>query len=370
MGKDGGKIDKTFLFLLAGIVLFGLIVLASASGPVAYERFGDSYYFLKHQVLAGLLPGLAAFFITFTVPYTKWKKFAFPAMILSIILLILVFIPGLGTDFGTFANSWVILGPISFQPSEVVKLTFLMYLAAWLATRRDDLKDLKSGLVPFVLILGVISLLMILQPDLGTLSIITAMAFILYFIAGGPMVYLLGLAGVGAGALMLAIKSSPYRAARFMTFLQPELDPQGIGYQINQSLLAIGSGGFFGRGYGHSLQKFQYLPEVVGDSIFAVIGEELGFLFTSLFLAALLIFILRGLSIAEGAKDDFGKYLVVGIMAWFGVQAFVNIGSMIGIMPITGVPLPFLSYGGTSYAISLAAMGLVLNVSRYAAQKN
>ncbi|MDP2631784.1 MAG: putative lipid II flippase FtsW [Candidatus Uhrbacteria bacterium] len=358
------KIDKTFLFLVIGITLFGLIILTSASSPLGYDKFGDSYYFIKHQLTLGLLPGIAAFLLTISIPYKKWKTVAFPMLLISVGLLILVFIPGVGADFGTFANSWVDLGAFSFQPSEIVKLTFLIYLAAWMEKRRDELKDFHSGLVPFLIILGIISTLMLLQPDLGTLSIIAAMAFVIYFVAGGPLVYLMGIGASGVAAFLLAIQTSPYRAARFMTFLHPELDPQGVGYQINQALLAIGSGGFFGRGYGHSLQKFQYLPEVAGDSIFAIMSEELGFVFTAAFLLVFLFLILRGLKIAEMSDDNFGKFLVVGIIAWFGVQAFVNIGAMLGVMPITGVPLPFMSYGGTSLVVSLAASGLILNVSK------
>ncbi len=178
------------------------------------------------------------------------------------------------------------------------------------------------------------------------------------------MTHIAGMGAFGAGLFAIAIKLSPYRAERFMTFLHPELDPLGVGYQINQALLAIGSGGLFGRGYGHSLQKFQYLPEVAGDSIFAVMSEELGFIFTTLFILAFIAMIMRGLRIAEKARDAFGTYLVVGVMVWFGFQALVNIGAMVGVMPITGVPLPFVSYGGTALAVSLSAVGVVLNVSK------
>lgn len=334
---------------------------------MGYERFGDSYYFFKHQLFLGIIPGLIAMTATFLIPYESWKKYAFPMLAVSIGLLILVFIPGIGQDFGTFANSWVAVGGFTFQPSEIAKLTFLFYLAAWMAKQGDQIKDLESGLIPFLVILGVMTTLMLLQPDLGTLSIIASMALVIYFVAGGPITHLLGMAALGTGLFAIAIRISPYRAARFMTFLHPELDPQGVGYQINQALLAIGSGGLFGRGYGHSLQKFQYLPEVAGDSIFAVMSEELGFFFTSLFLVAFAIMLLRGLKIAEGAPDDFGKYLVVGVIAWFGIQALVNIGAMMGILPITGVPLPFVSYGGTALTVSLAAVGVVLNVSKASA---
>lgn len=362
--NERGQLDTTFLLLVGILVIFGLVILTSSSSPVGYERFGDSYYFLKHQLSSGLLPGVIAFLITFFLPYHLYRKWAFPMLGISVLLLILVFIPGIGRDYGTIAKSWIEIGPVAFQPAEFVKITYLIYLAAWMEKRQGELKDFHAGFLPFITILSVICVLMFLQPDLGTLSIIVAMSLVIYFVAGGPLVYLLGLGAVGSVALGIAIQSSKYRVARFTTFLHPELDPQGIGYQINQALLAIGSGGLFGRGYGHSLQKFQYLPEVAGDSIFAVMSEELGFLLTCGFLLGFLFFLLRGLKIAERASDDFGKFLVTGIIAWFGFQAFINIGAMVGILPITGVPLPFLSYGGTSLVVSLAAVGIVLNVSR------
>ena len=360
-----GQVDRVFLAYILGLLVFGLIMLTSASGPLGYDRFGDSYYFLKHQLIQGALPGIAVLVIASKIKYQAYKKHAFLLLVVSIVLLVLVFIPGIGTDFGTFANSWVQIGSFSFQPSEIVKLTFFLYLAAWMVERsHGEIHDVRAGLMPFLIILGIITILMMLQPDLGTLSIIASVSFIMYFVAGGPLRHLLGLGALCLGAFAIAIKASPYRAARLMTFLHPELDPQGIGYQITQALLAIGSGGIFGRGYGHSLQKFQYLPEVVGDSIFAVMAEELGFVFTLLFIAAFLGMLLRGLDIAKGAKDRFGKYLVVGIISWFGVQAFVNIGAIVGVMPLTGVPLPFMSYGGTALVVSLAAAGVVLNVSK------
>jgi len=364
------KIDKVFLITVVAIAVFGLVMLTSASGPVAYARFGDNFYYLKHQLLIGAIPGGIAFLAGALIPHELWKKFALPMLFISIMLLLLVFIPGIGADFGTFAKSWVVIGGISFQPAEFVKLTFLFYLAAWLEKRGDDLKDIGSGLVPFLWVLGTIGMLIYLQPDLGTLSIIVSTAFVVYFVAGGPILHLAGLGLAGAGLFFAAVTMSPYRAARFMTFLHPELDPQGIGYQINQALLAVGSGGFFGRGYGHSLQKFQYLPEVIGDSIFAVVSEEMGFLFTALFVLLFGFFIMRGLKIAENADSKFGTYLAVGIIAWFGIQALVNVGAILGLMPLTGVPLPFLSYGGTSLVITLAASGVLLNISKGTNQAN
>ncbi len=365
MKSSTKSIDILLLCIVSTIVFFGLIMLWSASAPSGYDQFGDSYYFLKHQLIFGLIPGIAALLAFSRIPYTFWQKHAFHLLILSIVLLILVFIPGFSAGIGT-AHSWISIGGIfSLQPSEVVKMTFLFYLAAWLGKRDEyGVKDVHSGFLPFLLVLGTIMLLMILQPDVGTMSIIAAMSLVVYFVAGAPLTYVFGLIATGIGMLTLLITMAPYRAARFTTFLNPELDPQGIGYHINQALLAIGSGGIFGVGYGHSRQKFQYLPEVSGDSIFAVISEELGFIFALLTLALFTVFLWRLLRIAQQTPDKFGKYFVIGVGAWITIQAFVNIGSMVALLPITGVPLPFISYGGTSLAVTLAAIGVVLNISR------
>lgn len=360
--------DRGFLALLAGLVLFGFVMLASASYPQGLAKFGNGYYFVIHQLIFGLLPGLAGFLIASTVPYTAYRKFAAPMLFFSIILLVLVFVPGIGATYGG-AQSWIQIGSFSLQPSEIVKLTFLLYLAGWLEKRsHEELRTFSQSALPFLCVLGLIAFLLVKEPDTGTMAIIVAQAFAVYFVAGAPLRDL-AFFGVGGGALLfLLIKLTPYRAARFTTFLHPELDPQGVGYHINQALLAIGSGGFFGRGYGHSLQKFQYLPEVSGDSIFAVMGEELGWLLTTAFLILYVSFVVRGLKIADRAPDAFGKYLVVGIMTWIGVQAVVNIGAMVGLLPITGVPLPFVSYGGTALAVSLTAMGIVTNIARHSAR--
>lgn len=365
MRHSSSTIDYPLLLIVGAIIFFGLIMLWSASAPSGYEEFSDSYYFVKHQLIFGFIPGLAALLALSRIPYTFWRTHAFNLLILSIVLLVLVFIPGFSAGIGT-AHSWISIGGVfSLQPSEIVKLTFLFYLAAWLGGRDErGVKDVHSGFLPFLLVLGTIMLLMILQPDVGTMSIIAAMALVVYFVAGAPLAYVLGLIAAGVGALTLLITTAPYRAARFTTFLHPELDPQGIGYHINQALLAIGSGGFFGVGYGHSRQKFQYLPEVAGDSIFAVIAEELGFVFALITMALFLLLLWRLLAIAQNTSDRFAKYFVIGVAAWLTLQAFVNIGSMVALMPITGVPLPFISYGGTSLAIAMAAIGVVLNMSK------
>lgn len=358
-------VDYVLLGLTLGLVIFGLVVLLSASGPQGYERFQDTYWYVKHQLLFGILPGLVCLYLFSRIPYVFWKRVAAPLFFLSIVLLVLVFIPGIGADFGT-AQSWIAIGGFSFQPSEIVKLTFLLYLAAWFENRADkDVKNVSSGLVPFLTSLGIIMVLIVLQPDVGTMSVIIAIAIAVYFAAGAPWSHLAALAGGGAFLFFLLIRLAPYRAARFTTFLHPELDPQGVGYHINQALLAVGSGGLLGLGYGRSRQKFQYLPEVTSDSIFAIIAEELGFFFAAGFIILLIAFVYRLLGIAARARDKFGQYIVVGVAVWVIFQAFVNIGAMLGILPITGIPLPLISYGGTSMIVMLSAIGIALNVSRY-----
>ncbi len=358
--------DRTFLALLGSLVLFGLVVLASASGPIGFVKFHDTYYFLKHQIIFGLLPGAIFFLVASKIPYGIYRRYAGLMLIISIVLLLSVFIPGLGTDLGTFATQWITLGTFSVQPSEIVKLTFLFYLAAWMEKRNSqEIRNIHSSLIPFAFVLSIVTVILLLQRDTGTIGIIIAMALGVYFVAGAPIRYFVGFGAAGAILFAGLMKFSSYRYNRLIAFLHPELDPKGAGYHINQALLAIGSGGFLGRGYGNSLQKYQYLPEVSGDSIFAVIAEELGFVLTTAFLVLYLAFLQRGLVIAAKAKDPFGRYLAAGVMSWIGAQTVINISAMLGLLPITGVPLPFVSYGGTALAVTLTAVGVVVNVSSY-----
>jgi len=356
--------DYKFIITLGLIVIFGLIMLSSASVSLAFEKFHNSYYYLRHQMIYGLIPGLAMLLFFSFFDYRKLKKFSFWFLVISIVLLVLVFIPGIGAGYGT-ARSWLNMFGTSFQPSELVKLTFLIYLASWLENRgHKKASDFSEGLKPFLTVLGLVALLLILQPDLGTMTIIILVSLTVYFIGGANLLHIIGIGFGSLIGLFILVKIAPYRAARLMTFLHPELDPQGIGYHINQAFLAIGSGGFWGRGFGMSRQKFQYLPEVAGDSIFAIIAEELGFIFCIFLVLAFLYLIYRGFKIAQSAPDNFAKLLVVGIMAWIIIQSFVNIGAMVGLLPLTGVPLPFISYGGTALAVLLAACGIVINISR------
>jgi cell division protein FtsW len=355
--------DPILISTIFIILIFGLIMLSSAGVVVSFEKFGDANYLIKHQIFFGLIPGLILLFFTSRIDYRLWQKFALPLLIFSIIFLILVFIPGLGQSYGR-AKSWINVFGVSVQPSEIVKLVFILYLSAWLSKRGKEVPHFFYGFLPFLIFLSLISFLIALQPDIGTMSIIVLIALIIYF-AAGAKVWHLGLVGLGGlSIIFVLIKIAPYRLARFLVFLNPELDPQGIGYHLKQAFLAIGSGGLFGRGLGFSRQKYLYLPEVTGDSIFAIIAEELGFIFTVLLVILFLILMFRGLRLARLAPDNFSRLTVVGIISWFIFQAMINIGAMVGLLPLTGLPLPFISYGGTALAVSLAAVGILINISR------
>lgn len=365
------QLDPVIVGLTVALVVFGLIMLMSATGPIGVQRSGDSLYYVKHQLLVGILPGMALFFLFALIDYRFWRALAFPSLVITILLLISVYLPGIGMVFGG-SHSWIKLGPISFQPSELAKLTFLIYLSAWLARRHEESSDPKSGVLPFFMALGAVMLLLVLEPDTGSMAVVVGSSLLLYFMSGAPVVWFLGLGALGAGLVALLIKLSPYRAARFMTFLHPELDPQGIGYHINQAILAIGSGGFWGLGYGHSRQKYLYLPEVEADSIVAVIAEEMGFFVMMILVAVFGALIWRCFKIARETNDRFGSFLAAGVGSWLGIQILLNIASMSGLMPMTGVTLPFISHGGSAMTVLLGAMGLVAgipirNAKRYGA---
>ena len=354
--------DKSLISAVFLVVLFGLIVLSSASSIIAYDKFGDAYYYFKHQLL-GLGLGLVAFWFFAKTDYHVWKKYAFGFLIFSIVLLLLVFIPGLSAEWGK-SRSWINIFGYSLQPSEFVKLSFLLYLAAWLEVRKEKLHDINLGIGPFVVILGLIAFLMLLQPDIGTLSIIAVTSLIVYFVGGGKFSHVLGIILIGIVAVFLLVQAKPYQANRFKCFFDPEYSKQDICYQVNQSLIAVGSGGFWGRGLGESRQKYMYLPEATGDSIFAIMAEEIGFFFVSIFVLGYLFIFYRGFLIAKYAPDDFGKILSIGIVSWIIIQALINIGGTVNVIPMTGVPLPLVSYGGTAILASLAAFGILVNISK------
>ena len=358
------KPDYKFLGIFGAIVLIGLAVLASASAVEGVERFDDGYYFLKHQLVNGVLPGIVLFFIFSKIDYHLIKKVAPIALGITVFFLVLVLIPGIGVSFGG-AKRWInVFGLFNFQPSEIIKITFLVYLASWLSAKKDDIKKTKDIFITFVFSLGIVSMLLLMEPDLGTLSVIIAFSFVMYFVAGGKLSHIGIFLGIMAIGLALMILIEPYRFDRFSVFLHPELDPKGIGYHVNQAMMAVGSGGILGLGYGHSRQKYNFLPEVTSDSIFAIMAEELGLIVVMGILFLFLNWLLRGINIARSAHDDFGKLLGAGIVAWIGYQTLAHIGANIALVPLTGVPMPFFSYGGTALASLFAAIGIMANISK------
>lgn len=360
--KGEHESDKPLIFLVGVIIIFGLIMLSSASSVIAYNTYHDSYYFFKHQFF-GLVLGLAAAWAFSKIDYHVWRKYALWMLIASIALLLLVFIPGLSAKWGT-SRSWINVFGFSLQPAEFVKITFLLYLAAWLEGRKKQLAEVSRGIGPFMVILGAIALLMILQPDLGTLTIIALSSLVVYFIGGGSIKHIVGIILLGVMVLVIMVNYYPYQANRFKCFFNPSFSKQEYCYQINQSLIAIGSGGFWGRGLGASRQKFLYLPQAQNDAIFPIISEETGLIFSTILILLYLALFYRGYVIAKRAPDDFGKILAIGIVSWIVFQALINIGGMVNIMPMTGVPLPMVSYGGSAMLVALASIGILANISK------
>ncbi|MDP3970272.1 MAG: putative lipid II flippase FtsW [bacterium] len=363
--------NYTLIGILAVLVVFGLVMLSSASSVAGFEKFGDPNYFVKHQILYGVIVGVPLLWVISKIDYHLWKKYAFPMMLVSILLLFLVFVPGFSLEL-LGAKRWIGIGGISFQPSELVKITFLIYLAVWLEAREKEIHDYSSGLMPFLIMIGFLVFMIAgVQRDLGTMIVIGVISVSVYFVAGAPWRHLMIVLGIGLTGITFFIKILPmivpsfsYRANRLTVFLNPDLDPLGIGYHINQALLAIGSGGILGLGLGHSRQKFNYLPEASGDSIFAVIAEEMGFLISAGLVVLFLFFMIEGYKIAKNAPDVYGKVIATGITTWIIFQAAVNIMAMLSLLPLTGIPLPFISYGSSSLVTLFVAMGILINISR------
>ena len=348
------RCDWTLLGLILILTVFGVIMVGNASVIEAQQNFGNKFYLFRLQArwaLVGILTMTAALFFD----YRRLKKIAAPFQLVTLFLLGIVLLPKIGTQI-MGARRWLGFGGFNFQPSELVKLSFILYLSAHFSQ--------KKKIWP-LLVLGVVILtLIMLEPDLGTAIIICATSVIVYFISGAPILAIggIGILGILGGIVLIAF--SPYRRERVMTFLNLSRDPLGASYHVRQILIAIGSGGIFGLGLGQSRQKFEYLPAVTTDSIFAVIGEELGFVGASIVVFIFLFLIWRGIKIAANAPDEFGKLLAVGITSWIGLQAMINLAAMVALVPLTGVPLPFISYGGSSLVIALTGIGILLNISR------
>lgn len=354
------------LLVMSGILLAtGILILASVSTSFSLQRTGTSFYFLNHQLLLGLLPGLIFGTAAFFMPLSFFKRWGFVALLLNMVLLAAVFLPVIGGHEGG-ASRWIYVGSFSFQPSELLKLTFILYMASWLAGRSSNAKkeSLKTTLLPFVAVMGIISLFLILQPDVGTLGVIAATGLAMYFLGGTPIWHTFALMEFGCAALAFVVLIAPYRISRFLVFINPSLDPLGQGYQAKQALIGIGSGGLLGTGLGLSFQKFGTLPEPMSDSIFAVFAEETGFIGSALLILLFAALVWRVFVIAKRVPDRFSSLVATGIGIWIFLQASINIGAMLGLLPLTGIPLPFISYGGSALASELIAMGILLNISK------
>lgn len=365
------RIDLLLLGTTVVLTLFGLAMLASVSVYESYQLtlrlygVGTNSFYLWRTFIHVLL-GIGVMFTTTVLPYRLWEHFAKVLYFATIFLLLLVLIPGINAGWGT-SWSWLRVGPFSVQPSEVLKLTLIFYLSVWLQKREQLIGTFKEGFVPFVTLLLVSTFLIAIQPDLGSFLVICAIAAAMFFIAGGSFFHLTLGGGLAAILGLPIILQKEYIRERFMAFLY--LNDQNIadkfGYQIRQALITIGSGGFFGVGYGKSTQKFGYLPEVKGDMIFSAMAEELGFMRLLIVLAMYAILVYRGYRIAEHAPDRFGFLLATGITTWIAVQTLINIAVNIGLFPLTGLTLPFISYGGSSLIALLAAVGILLNISMH-----
>ena len=363
--RAGHPPDYWLLTTVLMLLMFGTVMVFSASFAIGIENEGgNSYYFLTRQVIWVTI-GLAALLVTMNIDYHVWRRLALPGMLLVLILLaVVVLVPAAGTEAGG-ATRWIPLGPLSFQPSEVAKPIVVIYLAEWLSQKGAKVRDFSYGLVPFAIYLGLLVGLVMLQPDLGTSAVLASIGIGMFLVAGADLVQFSGLIATGGVAFLVLALGASYRRARILIFLNPDADPLNLGWQLKQARLALGSGGIFGLGLGASRQKFAWLPAAQNDAIFAVIGEELGLIGCSFVLLLFLALAWRGYRVATKAPDAFGSLVGVGIVTWIIFQAAINIGGITMTIPFTGVPLPFISYGGTSLAVSLAAIGILLNISRH-----
>lgn len=362
--SSAAHFDRYFLGVVVTICIIGVLTFVSASLGVLARDAELFYGVLFNQIVLGFVGGLLLLWLALKVPYTFWRRYAFYVFIATLVLTVAVFIPHLGFSHGG-ARRWIGLGPVSFQPAELLKLGITIYIAGWLAWVQKKGSDLKYKILPVLGFLGLSALILLKQPDTKSLILIICATGAMLFVSGVSWKKIIILGAIGALCIGALAFFRPYVMSRVTTFLHPDRDPTGSSYQLQQSLIAIGSGGAFGRGLGQSVQKFSYLPEPQGDSIFAVFGEEFGF-FGSVILVILYIFLaVRGYKIALRAPDRFSQYLVTGITTLLVAQSFLNIMSLVGLFPLTGVPLVFVSHGGTSLAIALGAVGIILNVSKY-----
>ncbi len=354
--KATGMGDRWLLAATVVLSGIGILMVYDSSVAIALRDFANPYHFVRDQI-KWLCLGFIAFGVFSRLPYTIFRQFAVPMLIGTLILLLAVFVPGFGVR-ALGAHRWLNFGIFIVQPAELAKLTMVIYLSAWFSTKE------RGRLLAFMLLIGMVVGLVVIEPDLGTAVTILTTALALYFLSGAPVMHFVGLIPLLLAAVGGLAVVQPYRLRRVLTFLNPELDPLGSSYQIRQVLLALGSGGLFGVGLGKSRQKYEYLPEANTDSIFAILGEETGFVGAAIVVLLFLFLVWRCFKIARRVNEPFGKLLVLGIGSWIGTQTFINIGSMVAVLPLTGVPLPLISYGGSNLVITLGALGIVYNISK------
>ena len=359
------KLNRLLITFSLLLLVVGLIALISASAVIGEQEYGDVYHFVKKQLLLGIFLGLILAWVASKINYRSLTKLSLILLILNIVLLLLCFIPAL-QPLGSPARRWLRVGPVNFQPSEFIKLTYILFLAGLLSRFSID-KRRKMNAIPFIIFvstLAIIAFIIFQQPATGTLLVLGLSSISVYIVAGMSMLQFFSLGTTSILGLTFLIQRTCYRLQRILSFWSPESDPLGKGYHIIQSLIGIGSGGLFGIGFGRSIQKFNYLPESHTDAIFSIIAEEFGFLGSSLIIILFLILISIGLKIAKKAPDNLGKFLAIGLTCNIGFQAFINIAAMCKLLPITGIPLPFISYGPSSLVATLISLGILSNIAK------
>ncbi len=359
-GKRMGEIDYGIFCTIMLLLAVGVVMVYSASSYYAMFHYNDSMHYLKRQVIWSVL-GVASMMFMMALDYHKLKKYTFIALIITVPLLLLVF----AFEGVNGAQRWIQLGPFSFQPSELAKYVVVLYLAMFLEKRGDGVKNLKTGVIPCFFVAGIFAALVLAEKNLSIASVIMIVTFIMVFAAGARNAHMFGIVApvLGVAALGFAL-GEDYRRARMLNFINPWKDPAGNGYQLIQSFYALGAGGITGLGLGQSRQKMLYMPEPHNDFIFSIIGEELGLIGCLIIISLFVIFVWRGIRVAMKAKDTYGSLLAIGITSVIAVQSIINVAVVTGSMPVTGVPLPFISYGGTSLVINMIAMGILINISR------
>lgn len=363
VNKNENKPDYILLITVLGLLLIGVIMVYSSSKVWADYKFSDAFYYVKRQILfAGV--GVIAMFFTMIIPYGTWKKYAKLLLVSCFVLLFLVLIPGVGMVRGG-AQSWIGVGAFSIQPSEFMKLGLIIFLASYLSKYQKYITSFKKGFLPLILLIFTVFGLIMLQPDLGTGVVLVLTCMIMVYTAGAKLSHFIGLAGIGIAGFVFLILSAPYRISRITAFFNPWDDPLGDGFQIIQSLYAIGPGGLMGLGFGNSLQKYFYLPEPQTDFIFAILGEELGFIGGTIVIGLFFVLLWRGIKVSLESPDSFGRFLGLGIVMMLIIQVMINISVVIGLIPVTGITLPFLSYGGSSLTLTLCSVGILLNISKH-----